>query len=464
MTTGTFNTRLSTISIIHFIVTGLFLAVLPLVAQADLAASDTSDNSIALYWTAPGDDGNQGTAAIYDIRYSASMITESNWDSVTQVVGEPVPQLAGSPEIFTVQGLQPGTAYYFAIKAADEVANWSSMSNVVCDTTQQESVPPATVADLGAIDSTGNSVTLVWTAPGDDGTHGQASQYDIRYSTLPITHQNWNSATQVSGEPAPGPSGSQETFTVAGLQQEATYYFALKTADEIPNWSALSNVVSATTPDEVPPATINDLSALTGENLGEIAIAWTAPGDDSASGVASAYVIKVYEQLITDSTWDLAFVISDPPAPLAGGSPQSWVISGLDPGSLYYIGMKAVDNYSNVSGLSNVDSAVAQSSQDVDIFAGLPEEYALFQNYPNPFNASTTIGFALRAPAEVTLQIFDNSGRLVTTIYAGPFPAGYHSLQWNARSSGGQDSASGMYLCQIQANDFSQTKKMTLVR
>lgn len=87
-----------------------------------------------------------------------------------------------------------------------------------------------------------NSITLTWVAPGDDGTSGNAAQYDIRYFNAPITSEAvWNTAMQVAGEPVPQPAGSTENFVVAGLSSGTTYYFAIKTADEVPNWSGLSN-------------------------------------------------------------------------------------------------------------------------------------------------------------------------------------------------------------------------------
>ena len=105
------------------------------------------------------------------------------------------------------------------------------------------------------------SITLNWTAPGDDEDAGQAAQYDVRYSTSPITDQNWNSASQAEGEPDPSAAGATESFTVHNLQPNTTYYFAIKTADESENWSGLSNVATVTTIDNVPPANITDLVA-----------------------------------------------------------------------------------------------------------------------------------------------------------------------------------------------------------
>jgi outer membrane protein assembly factor BamB len=115
---------------------------------------------------------------------------------------------------------------------------------------------PATVTDLASSASTTNSITLTWTAPGDDGNTGTASEYDIRYSTSPITEANWNAATQCIGEPAPQPAGSSETFTVTRLFPGTTYYFALKTADDVSNWSPLSNVASGTTLAKLSPIPI----------------------------------------------------------------------------------------------------------------------------------------------------------------------------------------------------------------
>lgn len=94
---------------------------------------------------------------------------------------------------------------------------------------------------------TAASVNLRWSAPGDDGTSGTASQYDIRYSTSPIDETNWNSAIQVAGEPTPQPAGSQESITISGLKAATVYYFAIKASDERPNWAPLSNISKRST-------------------------------------------------------------------------------------------------------------------------------------------------------------------------------------------------------------------------
>ncbi len=87
------------------------------------------------------------------------------------------------------------------------------------------------------------SVTLRWTAPGDDGMIGRAQAYILVRSLAPITEANYSAATVISGVPAPQPAGSAETFTVTGLTPNTGYYFAIKTVDDAGLISPISNVV-----------------------------------------------------------------------------------------------------------------------------------------------------------------------------------------------------------------------------
>jgi hypothetical protein len=123
-----------------------------------------------------------------------------------------------------------------------ETCNEAGQCTLDADTT-----PPYPITDLTASNSTEGSITLTWTAPGDDLATGTASEYDIRYSTASITEANWTSATEVSNEPAPQVSGTSQTHVVSSLSPDTTYYFAIKTTDDADNASALSNVASGKT-------------------------------------------------------------------------------------------------------------------------------------------------------------------------------------------------------------------------
>ena len=218
-------------------------------------------NSIQVSWTTPGDDSLTGTAAQFDLRYSTSAITANNFASATRWNGTPTPAAPGTRQSVVVGGLTPNTTYYFAIKTGDEVPNWAGISNIISRATlaAPDTIRPEAVANLVPTVLGENRVQLAWAATGDDSLTGTATSYDIRYSTQPITTANWSSATQVTGEPAPGAPGTQQLYTVTGLTRQTTYYFAMKVTDDAGNPSALSNVPSVTTPDQTAPAAIRDL-------------------------------------------------------------------------------------------------------------------------------------------------------------------------------------------------------------
>ena len=123
---------------------------------------------------------------------------------------------------------------------------WGSCLDIAGDNCP-DILAPSTITNLSVNSCTNNSCSLTWIAPGDNANTGTASQYDLRYSTSNITSTNFSSATQATGEPTPTTAGTTQNMTVTGLTSNTLYYFALKTADEIPNWSAISNVPSRTT-------------------------------------------------------------------------------------------------------------------------------------------------------------------------------------------------------------------------
>lgn len=302
----------------------------PPAAVTNLASTFVSWKSADLAWTAPGGDGNTGTAVAYDLRYATSAITSSNWSSATPVSGVPAPKTAGSAEAFTVTGLTPGTTYYFALKAKDLV-NESPISNVATVTTPMaDTVAPAAIANLQATQAMFKSVKLIWTAPGDDGSNGKAASYDVRYSTSPITASNWASATQAEGELPQPTAGTPMQFKVTELTAGVTYYFAVRTTDAVGNVSGLSNSASATiatpTADAVTVSSLSALqTAIDGAPAGGRVITLaagtynqttpiniTGKNNITIRGAGSNYTATVVKGLgINDSALDINFKVND---------------------------------------------------------------------------------------------------------------------------------------------------------
>jgi hypothetical protein len=94
----------------------------------------------------------------------------------------------------------------------------------------------------------------------------------------------------------------------------------------------------------------------------------------------------------------------------------------------------------------------------------LPVEFALKQNYPNPFNPITSLGYGLPEKAQVTLTVYDLLGREVTQLVNTTQEAGYRSVQWEATDMHGKPVSAGVYLYQIRAGEFVQTRKMVLLK
>ena len=94
----------------------------------------------------------------------------------------------------------------------------------------------------------------------------------------------------------------------------------------------------------------------------------------------------------------------------------------------------------------------------------LPDKHSLHQNYPNPFNPETIIPYNLPENIFVNITIYDLLGRQVKTLVNQVQNTGFNSIQWNATNDYGEPVSAGIYLYQIQAGTFYQTRKMVLLR
>jgi hypothetical protein len=89
----------------------------------------------------------------------------------------------------------------------------------------------------------------------------------------------------------------------------------------------------------------------------------------------------------------------------------------------------------------------------------IPAEYYLGQNYPNPFNPSTSINVSIPKESEVTLKVYDITGKEILTLADGILKAGLYKFTFNA-----SELPSGVYFYKLKADGFSETKKMVLIK
>lgn len=128
------------------------------------------------------------------------------------------------------------------------------------------------------------------------------------------------------------------------------------------------------------------------------------------------------------------------------------------PGWVYDSGANVEDRGSVPWNIASAKPAVISRNESI------PESGKLDVNYPNPFNPATMIRFELPQATQITIKIYNTLGQEIRTLANSQYQAGIHSLRWDGKDNNGNSVASGVYLYQLRAGDFSQIKKMSLLR
>jgi hypothetical protein len=94
----------------------------------------------------------------------------------------------------------------------------------------------------------------------------------------------------------------------------------------------------------------------------------------------------------------------------------------------------------------------------------IPVSFALFQNYPNPFNPQTVIRFDIPVKSNVSLKIFNILGQEVKTLVYSELSPGEKSVSWNGKDNAGLSVNSGIYVYELRAGDYRESKKLVFVK
>jgi len=108
--------------------------------------------------------------------------------------------------------------------------------------------------------------------------------------------------------------------------------------------------------------------------------------------------------------------------------------------------------------ISSKSSSVAEEE------TGIPGYFELLPNFPNPFNNQTMIKYTLSKPAEVSLIIYNILGQKVRTLVQDEKQSGTMSVAWNGKDETGKEISSGIYFYRLKAGEYSQTRRMVLLK
>jgi len=183
----------------------------------DLRIESSTDSTLTLAWTAPGDDGMSGSVSQYDMRMDTKTIDPLEALLAPIIGGEPTPLPGGETQRMTVTGLTPSTTYWFIFKSQDRSGNVSPFSNVAQGTTALDTTPP-TFAQVRIVDFSGNSARIAWES-------GEPATSEVNYGTSEAYGLYASSNSLVK----------EHSLPLGNLALSTTYHYQLTSKDIFQN-------------------------------------------------------------------------------------------------------------------------------------------------------------------------------------------------------------------------------------
>ncbi|MBK8871069.1 MAG: hypothetical protein IPN19_08460 [Elusimicrobia bacterium] len=224
----------------------------------------------------------------------------------------------------------------------------------------EDFIAPSTATLTAVPGSTAGTIDVSWSSAGDDMVNlgNLTGDYRIQYATYTVAWSTGSTpadATTVTLSTTNATPGSAQSYVATGLTAGLTYYFALFTGDEVPNWSDVSNTASAWL-DGTPPST-STLNTVTGDVDGEIDLTWSSAGDNGESGnLTGTYRIQYATYTVawsTSSTPTDATTVTISTTNVVPGSAEAYTATGLTAGLTYYFVLWTGDEVPNWSEVSN---------------------------------------------------------------------------------------------------------------
>lgn len=143
----------------------------------------------------------------------------------------------------------------------------------------------------------------------------------------------------------------------------------------------------------------------------------------------------------------------------SGADPWNSPLTSSNPTFRYVIRVAGLYNYKCEPHEDEMRGVINAAVSSITQLNELVNSYQLSQNFPNPFNPSTKIKFSVPNSTNVSLKIFNNTGQEIAELINEKLNNGSYEINWDASGF-----TSGVYFYKIQSNDFTETKKMFLVK
>jgi hypothetical protein len=215
-------------------------------------------------------------------------------------------------------------------------------------------------------------------------------------------------------------------------------------------WSDITTPNDTSSGNRVYPS----LHVLKENGVSNITLAYRYEGTDPRQ---IRYIYKANAQTVP-SVWDAPYTGVNDYAPEYAPPQRAYTIRRTD--NLVNSVVLYVDSLTN--GLyfdASSFTAVEDEVEDKPI-----RRFSLDQNYPNPFNPTTKIEFVLSRSGQVRIDIFNILGEKVKTLMDQHLKAGRQLVEWDGKDESGEEVASGVYFYRLQTKDFTETKKMVLMK
>lgn len=429
-------------------------------AVTEIELGAVNGTSAALTWRATGDDGEEGAAERYEVRASTDSTEAYVWEFAESLGDLEGGVAAGGFVAGTVAGLFPSTVNYVAFRAIDDGGNRGPVSVPIpvlagagAGGDPGDLVAPSAVLDLLA-DAVGQTtIDLSWSATGDDGMAGRATDYDLRIFGAAPTPSTFTSGLELAGPDfgpggaAPATAGTEETFVVTGLDANRTYYLALVVVDDAGNRSPMSNVLAAYTsadlapfPPPPPPSGVYDGTG--------VALSWDGIPDP---GVIGYHVYRKEE--------------GGPRLRLTGTPSVETTYADLSvaDGPLYVYQVTAVDT-------SGVTETAYSAETWVRTVRTVPPALRVERIYPSPIRAQATFRVEVPDPGPghpggvaVTVDVYDVAGRKLARVVDTRLFPGMREVTWSLGSTPVRFPP-GRYTSLIRAGGAAATAPIAIVR